>query len=194
LLLVASMAFNPERMMRNTIAQWAPWLDKAGAAQLMDDVNTTPMYLRKPDARTLGDRLRLTDQERQDLAIVTIRPFDVSDEELEKRRKAKDAERKWRKRKAKGQRPREAWLANCKSRVKPWGHPSKRRTWYRKQRAKMLAQVVGTGVSAVKINTVAEGPVSLESQRRGNSRKGVAGKRVVAERDGVVRGRKAARG
>src|SRR5262249_56688156 len=64
LLLVASMAYNPERMMLSTIAQWAPWMDKADAEQLMDDVNRTPNYLRKPNGRIVGDRLRLTNHER----------------------------------------------------------------------------------------------------------------------------------
>jgi hypothetical protein len=172
------MAFNPERMMRNPIGNWAPWMDKTEAAQMIDDVNQTPLYLRKPNARVLGNRLRLTDYERQTLGIVTIRPFDVTDEELEKRRKAKDALRKWRERKARGQKPRDAWLANCKSRVKPWGHPSKRRTWYRK-RANKLAQVLGTGVSAVKLNTGEDRLVSVESQRRGKSRKRVAMRKAV---------------
>jgi hypothetical protein len=54
LLLVASLAYNPERMMRNQIAIWAPWMGRAEAAQLRDDVNRTPIYLRKPSARILG--------------------------------------------------------------------------------------------------------------------------------------------
>ena len=136
LLFVASMAYNPERMMRNTFDVWAPWMSTEEAAQMIDEVNRTPLYLRKPNARLLGNRLRLTDYERTTLKIRTIRPFDVTDEQLVERRKVKDRERKWRKQRAKGRKPRDAYLANCKSRTKPWGHPSKRRTWYRK-RAKM---------------------------------------------------------
>jgi hypothetical protein len=196
LLLVASMAFNPERMMRNTIGNWAPWMDKAEAAQLIDDVNSTPIFLRKPNGRILGNRLRLTDYERETLGIRTIRPLDVTDEELERRRKAKDSERQWRKRRAKGKKPRDAWLANCKSRTKPWEKrkpPISRATWYREEGRK-VRQFRETGVSAIKFNTRAEGLVSVESLRRGKSRRVVAGKRVVAERDGVVRGKKSARG
>ena len=126
-------------------------MTQAEADQLVDDVNRTPIYLRKPSARLLGDRLGLTDRERQELAIVTIRPVDVTDEDLRQRRKAKDAERKWRKRRAARMKPREAWLANCKSRLKPWiKRGMSRASWYREQ-AK-LRQVHETSVSAVKLN------------------------------------------
>ena len=191
LLLLASMAFNPDRNMRNVLSQAAPWMEEAETEQLLDDINQTQLYLRKPSARVLGDRLRLTSEERHRLAIRTIKPFDMTDAELEQARKAKDAERKWRKRRAAKKKPRDAWLANCKSRTKPWGHPSKRRTWYRK-RAKdrtKVAQVVGTGVSAVKFNTVEDRPVSVESQRSRNSRK-----RVRQEGIEQVERSKAARG
>src|SRR5262245_37628640 len=69
ILLVASLAYNSERAMLSEIARWAPWLDKAGAAQLMDDVNRTPILLRFRSARDLGNRMRLTDYDRHRLAI-----------------------------------------------------------------------------------------------------------------------------
>lgn len=156
ILLVASLAYNPERAMLAEIAQWAPWLNKAGAAQMMDAVNRTPAFLRFRSARDLGNRMRLTDYDRHKLAITTIRPFDVTDEQLVERRKAKDARRKWRERKAKGQKPREAWLANRWSRLKPWEKrkpPMSRASWYREgyhKRAEAVRQVRETGVSATK--------------------------------------------
>jgi hypothetical protein len=168
LLLLASMAFNPERQMNNVLWQAAPWMTKADAEALIDDVNQTPTYLRKPSARTLGDRLRLTSQERHRLAIRTIKPFDRTDAQLMADRKTKDAARKWRKRRAAEKNDREAWLANCHSRTEPWlkcKPPMSRRAWYRK-RAKertKVAQVLGTGVSAVKLTNVAEQLVPTES-------------------------------
>jgi hypothetical protein len=166
------------------IETWAKWMTKAEAEQLMDEVNQTPIYLRKPSARLLGDRLRLTDQERQELAIVTIRPHDVTDVTLRKRRKAEDAERKWRKRRAARTKPREAWLANCKSRTKPWKrYGIGRRQWERRmaaaRKAESMSQVHVAGVSAVKINKGRDRLASSERVRglRGNSRKGVAGGR-----------------
>jgi hypothetical protein len=202
MLLLASFAYNPERMMISKIAQWAPWLMdketgelKAEAVQMIDVVNRTPVYLRKRTARQMGDIMRLTDQDRSRLGITTMKPFDKTDEELLERRKKKDADRKWRKRRAAKKKDREAWLRNCKSRTRPWGHPSKRRTWYRK-RAKdrtKVAQVRGTGVSAGKLDTGEDRPVSVESQRRGNSRRRVAEGRGVASRKEQVE-RKTARG
>jgi hypothetical protein len=196
LLLLASLAYNPERSMGNTIQHWAPWMDKTEAEQLMDDVNRTPDYLRKPSARVLGERLRLTSKERTELGIVTIRPFDMTDEQLLEQRKAKDAERKWRKRRATKMKPREAYLANCKSRTKPWEKRGEtRRTWYRNE-AKRMAQVVGTGVSAVKITNGEDRLVplrSVESQQEGLSRKQVAGGRKQSkQRKQRKQGRKAA--
>jgi hypothetical protein len=194
ILLVASLAYNPDRAMLSEIARWAPWLDKAGVAQIMDDVNRTPVFLRFRSAREMADRMRLTDCDRHRLAITTIRPFDVTDEELERRRKAKDAERKWRNRRAAEKKDREAWLANRWSRLKPWEKrkpPMSRASWYREghhKQAEPVRQVRETGVSATKFNTVKDRLVSVESQRSGNSRKGVAISKTGA------RGRKAGRG
>jgi hypothetical protein len=184
LLLLASLAYNPERSMRKTIEVWAPWMDKAEAEQLIDDVNRTPIYLRKPSARDLGNRMNLTDEKRQKLAIVTIKPADMTDEQLLERRKAKDAARKWRKRRAAKMKPREAWLANCKSRTKPWiKRRMSRATWYREQ-AK-LRQVRETCVSAIKFTNGEDRLVSfqsVESQQEGLSRKEVAARKEARKR------------
>jgi hypothetical protein len=137
LLLLASFAYNPERMMISTIAQWAPWLMRgdelsAEAVERIDVVNRTPLHERKRTARQMAEIMRLTDQDRERLGITTIRPFDVTDKQLLERRKAKDATRKWRKRRAKGKKDREAYLANCKSREKPWEKRGESRaTWER---------------------------------------------------------------
>jgi len=189
LLLLASLTFNPERSMRNAIGNWAPWMDKTEAAQTIDVVNRTPIYLRKPSARVLGERMRLTSQERKDCAIVTIRPFDRTDEELVAERKDKDRVRKWRKRRAKGKKDRDAYLANCKSRIKPWERFGiGRRQWERRQ--SKLSQVHVAGVSAVKIANGEDrlaSSVRVESQQEGLSRK-----QVGPVRKGNKEGRKAA--
>jgi hypothetical protein len=191
LLLLASLAFNGDRNMRNVLSQAAPWMAREEAEQLIDDVKQTPIYLRKPSARILGDRLRLTSEERHRLAIVTIKPFDRTDEELAAERKKKDADRKWRKRRGAKMKPREAWLANCNSRLKPWEKAGvSRTTWYRRQ-AKVrtkVRQVSETGVSAVKFNTGEDRLVSVESQGRGKSRGRVAaGRDLNGEREQVER-------
>jgi hypothetical protein len=167
LLLLASMAFNPDRHMRNIIGQHAPWMTEEEAEQVMDDINRTPTYLRKPSARTLGDRLRLTSEERHRCAIRTIKPFDRTDAELAADRKAKDNLRKWRKRRATKKTPREAWLANSLSRTKPWERqkpPISRRQWERNRKA--MSQVHVASVSAVKLTNVEEQPATSKSQAR----------------------------
>ena len=181
LLLLASMAFNGGRIMRNVLSQAAPWMRTAEAAQIIDDVNRTPIHLRKSSARRLGDRLRLTSQERHRLAIRTIRPFDRTDEELKANRKAKDSARKWRKRRTAKMKPRDAWLANCNTVLKPWVKAKMSpRTWYRKRAKEQakdrtnVAQVVGTGVSAVKFTTVADRLAPFESHKKTPPRKTVA--------------------
>jgi hypothetical protein len=162
-------------------------MDKTEAAQMIDVVNRTPDYLRKTKPRVLGDKLRLTDHERTALGIATIRPFDVTDEELLERRKAKDAERKWRKRRAAKKKPREAWLANCKSRTKPWERDGiGRRQWERRRAAaRQMSQTDVASVSAVKITNGEDRLASLESvesQQGGLSRKQVAAGRTKAAR------------
>ena len=79
----------------------------------------------KPSARELGKRLRVTNQMRQLWRLWTIAPYDVTDEELAKQRKAKDRERKRRsrerQRQRQGRQTREQWLAGHSiSRDKPW--------------------------------------------------------------------------
>jgi hypothetical protein len=205
LLLLASMAYNPERAMLSAIAEWAPWLMVNGeltgeAVGMIDDVNRTPTYLRKRTARQMANIMRLSDLDRTRLGITTIKPFDMSDAALAKRRKAKDAVRKWHKRRAAKMKDRKAWLVNCNTRTEPWKkRKMSKRSWYRwqakervKQRTKM-ARVVGTGVSATKFNTGKDRLVPLESQQRGLSRKRLArGRDLNGKREQVER--KAARG
>jgi hypothetical protein len=181
LLLLASMASNGDRKMKNIIEVWAPWMIPEEAQQFMDDVNHKQTYLPKPSARILGDRLRLSSEARDRLAIRTIKPFDKSDAELDADRKAKDRERKWRKRRASGLKPREAWLANCNTVLKPWKKAKMSpRTWYRKRAEEQAkdrtkaAQVVGTGVSAVKLTTVVDRLVPPESHKKRKPRKQAA--------------------
>lgn len=170
LLLPISLGQGHARKMRNAIEIWAPWMSASEAQELIDQVNRTPDYMRKPKKRILGERMSLTDLERTALGIRTIAPIDMTDEQLKERRKAKDAERKWRKRRAARMKERNAWLANCKSRLKPWKKAGiSRPTWYRRQ-AKLVRQVSETGVSAIKI-TIGEDRLVSRSKVRGSKRK-----------------------
>ena len=179
LLLPISLGQGHARKMRNAIEIWAPWMSAEEADELIHRVNRTPDYLRKPKKRILGERMSLTDLERTALGIRTIAPIDMTDEQLKERRKAKDAERKWRKRRAARVKERNAWLANCLSNLKPWKRQGiSRRTWERRRKAAALAvtQVPVAGVSAIKINI---GEDRLASRSKGRGRKGKSRKQAA---------------
>ena len=97
--------------MLNAVEVWAPWADDKDR-ELINHINRMPIYLRKPKARPLGERLRVTNQERELLKLKTIKPFDMTDEELKELRRAKDRARKQQARRRAGRDPREVYLAN----------------------------------------------------------------------------------
>jgi hypothetical protein len=80
LLLPISVGPNADVKMPNAIAVWAPWMQQKEAQAIIDQINLTPIYHRKPNARTLGERLRVTNWERERLKLWTIAPCDVGDE------------------------------------------------------------------------------------------------------------------
>lgn len=120
LLCTISMGQGDWTKLKNTIEVWAPWMDTDEALQLIEEINRTPDYLRKPKARLLGEKMRLLNHERQALGIRTIAPIDVTDEQMAEQRKARKRARQLRRRKAKGSKPREVYLTNSLTRQKPW--------------------------------------------------------------------------
>jgi hypothetical protein len=140
LLLPVSLGQSHARKMRNVIQIWAPWMSARDAADLIDQVNLTPEYLRKPSARLLGQRLNLLNREREALGIRTIRPVDMTDAQLQEQRKAKKRARDERRRRKVGSKPREAYLANSLSRSTPWEADGiSRRTWERRRQKPAVA-------------------------------------------------------
>jgi hypothetical protein len=171
LLLPISLGQGHARKMRNVIEVWAPWMDARETEELIDRINQTPDYLRKPKKRVLGEKMRLTDMEREALAIRTIAPIDVTDEQLQDRRKAKDNARKWRKRRAAMMTERDAWLATSLSRTQPWKRQNiSRSTWERRRKAaRQMTQVPDAGVSAIKLIKAAD-RLASRSGLRGRKR------------------------
>jgi hypothetical protein len=95
-------------------------------------VNRKP---RKFSADSLGKQLKLTEDERTLLRITTIGSHNVPRAERKRIRKALDAERKRKRRRAKGMKPRAVYLENSLSRTKPWeAEGICRRTWERRQK------------------------------------------------------------
>src|SRR5262245_6253227 len=73
----------------STIELWAPWMSREEAEALMRHVHSLPFYERTPTARTLGNRVRLTNVDRERLRLFTIKPFDMTDVQLAEQSKAR---------------------------------------------------------------------------------------------------------
>jgi len=134
LLLPISTGSDPSTGMRIEIKHWAPWMSDKEASELIDDINQMPAWLRKPSSRDLGERMRLTNVERERLQIRTVKPFDMTDRALKDQRKAKQRERMRRLRK---QQPRKQYLAQftkSREKTKPWVSMGvSRATYFRRQ-------------------------------------------------------------
>jgi hypothetical protein len=153
LLYPISVGPNAAIKMPKAIEIWAPWMNTKEAAELIDDINRMSIWLRKPSARELGKRLRVTNQMRQQWRLWTVAPYDMTDDELAEQRRAKDRERKrryrQRRRQQQGQQTRAQWLAaHSISRDKPWLVLGiKRRAYYK--RLKKYGSVDGAQVASV---------------------------------------------
>jgi hypothetical protein len=107
-------------------------LPDAEVGATMAYVNRRP---RRFSADSLGKQLMLTEDERTILGITTIGSHNVSRAERKQIRKALDVERKRKRRRAKGMKPRAVYLENSLSRTKPWeAEGICRRTWERRQK------------------------------------------------------------
>ena len=152
-----------EKKIRCAIETWAPWLSEEEAQERIDLLGLLTIYERTPTARELGERLRVTNAERVKLKLWQFKPIDVTDEELEAQRKARRLENKRAKRRAKGVRPREVYLAELASKPKPWiAEGISRRTWERRRKA-VSQGVVPTIVSKVEQDPAT--PVLVERQQ-----------------------------
>jgi hypothetical protein len=113
----------------------APWMQPEEVEMLADHVHLLTVYERNFNSRELGERVRLTNAERERLSLWPIKPHDMSDEQLAERRKAKSRHRRAIKRREKGIRTKEAYLADLASRPKPWlDEGISQRTWQRRQK------------------------------------------------------------
>jgi hypothetical protein len=158
LLYPISVGPNAAIKMPKAIEIWAPWMNPAEVGELIDQINQMPIWLRKPKGRELGKRLRVTNQMRQQWGLWTIKPCDLTDEQLAEWRKARDRERKRRKR----QQTRAQYLAgftNSERQTHPWlALGIKRRAYYK--RLKKYGSADGApGSSALKLLQHRNNPV-----------------------------------
>src|SRR5262249_3449530 len=104
------------------------------AIQLIDDINRTPIWQRKPDGKVLGGRLRVTNAHREWLKLWTIAACDMSQEEAQEWRKDKNRERRHRLRQLRGGKPRAEYETASTNRTKPWlALGISRASWYRRE-------------------------------------------------------------
>jgi hypothetical protein len=161
LLLPISVGPHADIKMPNAIEVWAPWMQQEEADRLIDQVKRTPVWQRMPTARQLGDRLQLTNAERERLRLWTIAPYDLSPEQLVEQRKAKKRARMRRLRLLQNRQPRAEYEASSANHKKLWKLKGiSRAAWYRDQRSQRE-----TGVCQVKLLRAGHTPVSPEKAR-----------------------------
>jgi hypothetical protein len=137
----------PEKKIAFIIETWEPWMQPDEAAAMVEHVKMLTIYERTPTAKQLGERVRLTNAERERLKLWPIKPIDANDDQIEEQRKARKRERLAQKRKANGIRTRTSYLAELTSKPRPWEAKGiSRSTWYRRKRDGVCRQL-GRGVS-----------------------------------------------
>ena len=161
LLLSISLGPRPRQMMAAAIKLWAPWIPETEAEQRIAHILSLPVNERMPSAKVLGDRIRLTNWERDLFQAWTIRPFDLTAEELAEQRKRKARERDRKRRASRGAKGRAEYEANSLSRTEPWkAEGVSKATWYRHQKHRE------TSPCQVRVCSTAQAPVSRLSRRR----------------------------
>jgi hypothetical protein len=156
---------NPHRLTKVATLR-APWLTGAQFEYMMADAVGSP---RMWTFQELGDHMNLTEAERKDLCIRTIGTVDVTSKQRKQARKVRDKTRQTAKRRAKGVKPREQYLAASKSREEPWKAAKiSRRTWYRR-----LAKQNGTSPSTVNLIIAADAVVPRLGSQDGLDNAGI---------------------
>ena len=103
--------------------------------------------------KELGQRLNLTNAEREALKAWRIVPVDMTADDLAEQWKAKERERKRCKRATMGAKPRQTYEAASLSSRKPWlAEGISRRTWERRRRKAGVASVSATIVDKERNN------------------------------------------
>jgi hypothetical protein len=170
LLLPISLCRNEtvEKMQRQ-IEVIAPWMPDTQAEQLIDQIMLLPPWHRRPSGKEIGERIQLTNAEREMLKTWRIAPVDLTPAELSEQRKAKDRARRRLKRAEAGAVSRQAYLANAKSKLQPWKASGvNRSTWYRRLRQVRPRQDLTTsGTTCLTVPRASRGePVSASETTR----------------------------
>jgi hypothetical protein len=131
----------PAEKMACEIEVIAPWLPTIEAKQLIGDLMNLPLHWRNRPAKEIGERLRLTNVEREGLRAWSIAPVDITADELREQRKAKKRARDRKRYKH----TRADYEAKSKSKLKPWeAEGVSRRTWYRRRGTSQRSAILDT--------------------------------------------------
>ena len=155
-----------EKKMACAIETWAPWIQPVEAKEMVGHINRLTIYERTPTARELGNRLRLTNAERERLRLWPIAPFDKTDEELVAQRNVRERNRRARKRREQGVRTRAIYLSTLSKRPRPWeAEGVSRSTWYnrRKRTSDEVSPDIGRGESETIVTK--QRPYLVQSQK-----------------------------
>ena len=87
---------------------------------MIDQIYALDPRYRRPSGKEIGERIQLTNAEREMLKAWRIAPVDMTAAELREQRKAKDRARRRLKRAEAGAVSRQAYLANAKTKLQPW--------------------------------------------------------------------------
>ena len=128
LLCVVSLAPSAtDKKMAHVIDVWAPWMPDWERDMLVEHVNRLTIYERMPAAQVLGERVNLTNADRERLRLWPIKPVDMTVEQLMEQRKVKRREYQKQRRRDRGVKPRT-------TAAKPWeAEGIARSTWYHRQ-------------------------------------------------------------
>ena len=175
---VSLAAAEPEKKMHHVIEMWAPWMSEEERSAYVKHVWGLDLYERTPTAKELGERLGLTNTEREALKLWPFLPIDKTEEELAEQAKVRERERRARKRREKGVRTREAYLAELAGRPKPWiVQGISRSAYYRKRTRDELSPRLRRGESEIivfKQRTQVVSPNVGDLRKEGHQR-GVSG-------------------
>ena len=143
--------WGPTDRMRREIELWAPLMSEDDARELRLEINSMPMWQRKPRAMTLGERLQVTYAERARLQLRTIGPCDMTEAAIALICNQKKRQRDKLRRQLKGAKSRADYLANhTTSKEQPWLALSiSRRTYYRR-----IKQEQANGTSLRQVNLI----------------------------------------
>src|SRR5262245_14569927 len=165
---VSLAPFGAEKKMRHVCALLAPWLSEEGVQERIDFLTRLPAFERIETAEGLGERLRVTNAERELLKLWRLTPVDMTADELAEQRRKKERDRAARRRRQNGVKPRAVYLADMKAKEQPWQVEGiSRATWFRRQKAVRL------GPSAT---IVTKAPTHLVSPNRLQAPEGIQDK------------------